>query len=70
VLYQSQPLIVVTPVNGADPEELGRVLRLAGGVVNVAMGVAALIWAATIAIEVRRLWRASRRPEKLSQIAR
>ncbi len=68
VLYQSQPLILVTPVDGADPVEMERVLRTVGGVVNIGMGVAALIWAAMIVIEVRRLWRTSRGVANASQV--
>lgn len=69
VLYQSQPLILVTPVNGADPVELERVLRTADSIVTIGVGVVALIWAMLIAIEVRRLWRTSRGPANLSQVA-
>ena len=69
VLYQSQPLILVTPMDGADPVEMERVLRAAGSVVNIAMGVGAVIWLAGIAIEVRRLWRTSRGSARLSQVA-
>lgn len=69
ILYQSRPLIVVTPVEGADPVEMERVLRTVGSVVDIGMGVAAVVWLAAIAIEIRRLWRTTRTLKKLSQIA-
>ncbi len=60
VLYRSQPLIVVTPVSGADPVEVERVFRMVEGIGNIALGVAALIWAVTIGVEVWRLLRSTR----------
>ncbi len=60
VLYRAQPLIVMTPVSGADPVEVERVFRMIESIVNVSMGVAALVWAVTIGVEVWRLWRAAR----------
>ena len=68
VLYQSQPLIIVTPVSGADPVEMERVMRTVDSVVNVSIGVAALIWVIAIGVEVRRLWRTSRTPATPSQV--
>ena len=68
VLYQSQPLIIVTPVSGADPVETERVMRTVDSVVNVSIGVAALIWVIAIGVEVRRLWRTSRTPATPSQV--
>lgn len=69
ILYQSRPLIVVTPVAGADPVEMERVLRTVGGVVDIGMGVAAVVWLAAIAVEIRRLWRTSRGSANLSHVA-
>jgi hypothetical protein len=60
VLYRAQPLIVVTPVSGADVEEVERVFRIIESIVNVSMGVAALVWAVSIGVEVWRLWRSAR----------
>ena len=68
VLYQSQPLIEVTPVDGANLEEIARVVRMVEGIVNVSLGVAALIWVATIGVEVWRLLRTARAPANPSQV--
>lgn len=69
VLYQAQPLIIVTPVSCADPVEMERVVRTVGSVETMAIGVAAVIWAVAIGIEVRRLWRTSRVTASTSQVA-
>lgn len=60
VLFRAQPLVVVTPVSGADAGEIERVTRVVDNVISISLGVAALIWAVTIGIEVWRLWKSAR----------
>lgn len=60
VLYRARPLLDVQPRPDTSPEELARALDLVSGILDVAMGVAALIWAATIGIEIWRQMKASR----------
>ncbi|MDP3493471.1 MAG: hypothetical protein Q8R82_10170 [Hyphomonadaceae bacterium] len=69
VLYGSRPLVEVTPLNGADPVEMERVMRTVEGVVDVSLGVVALVWVITIGFEIRRLWRTSRGPATSSGAA-
>lgn len=57
VLFNGRPLIAATPVDGADPTEIERVLQVADSVVTISLGVAAAIWVAAIILEFRRLWR-------------
>jgi hypothetical protein len=64
VLLRAQPLIAVTPLN-ALPEEADRILRIFDGIVQLSLGVAALIWAVGIGIEIWRLWQ-SVRPKALA----
>ena len=60
VLFRSQPLIEVTPANGADAEQTEKVFRTIEGIINMSMGVAGLFWAITIGVETWRLWQAAR----------
>lgn len=60
VLFRAQPLVMVTPISGADAGEIERVTRVVDTVVSLSLGVAALIWTVTIGIEVWRLWKAAR----------
>jgi hypothetical protein len=60
VLYQGQPLALVTAVSGADAVEIERVTRVVDNVISISLGVAALIWAVTIGVEVWRLWKSAR----------
>jgi hypothetical protein len=60
VLYQGRPFVEVRPQPGASPEELERALRVVDGVMLVSLGVAALVSATMIAVEVWRQVRASR----------
>ena len=60
VLFRAQPLVVVTPVSGADAGEIERVTRVIDSLISISLGVAALIWAVTIGVEVWRLWKAAR----------
>jgi hypothetical protein len=60
VLYRAQPLIMVTPTPGADAAEIDRVFWMIESIVNISLGVAALIWAINIGVEVWRLWRSAR----------
>jgi hypothetical protein len=59
VLYRSQPLVVVTPLN-ADAVETEKIFQTVGGIVNISLGVAGLIWAIAIGIEIWRLWQTAR----------
>lgn len=59
-LYRSQPLVSATPVAGADGEQAERMFRLFDSILQVSLGVAAVISAVTIGVEVWRLWRAAR----------
>lgn len=60
VLYRAQPLVQVNPEPGTSPEELARALLMVDGIVQVSLGVTALIWAATIGVEIWRQVQASR----------
>ncbi len=60
VLFRSQPLIEVTPANGADAEQTEKVFRVIESVVTISMGVTALIWAITIGMEIYRLLQTAR----------
>lgn len=60
VLFQSRPFVDVAPMPGTRAEDLERALRLVDGVMLVALGVAALIWAITLGVEVYRQIRAAR----------
>lgn len=60
VLFQSRPFVDVTPQPGTSPEDLERALRLVDGVMLVSLGVAALIWAIAIGVEVYRQIKATR----------
>lgn len=57
VLFNGRPLIEATPVNGADPAEIERVLRVADSVTTISLAAAAAIWVAAIIVEFRRLGR-------------
>ena len=59
VLYRSQPLVEVTPLN-ADAEQAERIRLTVESVVNISLGVAGLVWAITIGVEIWRLWRSAR----------
>lgn len=60
VLFQGRPFVDVQPRPGTSPEELERALRLVDGVLLVSLGVAAVIWAVLLGLEVWRQVRASR----------
>ena len=60
VLYQAQPLVVLTPVNNSTAVEIERVTQVVDGAIQISLAVAALVWVATIGVEVWRLWRATR----------
>jgi hypothetical protein len=60
VLFRSQPLVEMTPVGGASGEDLDKVMTSVDLIVQIGMGVTALIWAITIGIEVWRIWRSAR----------
>lgn len=60
VLFQGRPFVDVQPRPGTSPEELERALRLVDGVLLVSLGVAAVIWAIMMGVEVWRQVRASR----------
>lgn len=60
LLYRAQPLVVVTPVNSSSVEEIERVTRVVDSAISISLGVGALVWAATIGVEVWRLWKAAR----------
>ncbi len=60
VLFRSQPLIEVTAVNGAEQVEVDRVFEMFGNIVNISLGVAALIWAVTIGVEIWRFVQSGR----------
>ncbi len=60
VLFRAQPLVVITPAPGASATEIDRVTLVIDNVVNISLGVTALIWSVTIGVEVWRLWRAAR----------
>lgn len=60
VVFQGRPFAVVQPQPGTNPEELERALRLIDGVFLVSLGLAALIWAITLGVEVHRQIKATR----------
>lgn len=60
VLFRAQPLVVITPAPGASATEIDRVTLVIDNVVNISLGVTALIWSVTIGVEVWRLWRSAR----------
>jgi hypothetical protein len=60
VIFQGRPFADVRPQPGTSPEELERALRLVDGVFVVSMGIAALIWAITLGVEVYRQIKATR----------
>jgi hypothetical protein len=59
-LFRSRPLVDVQPRPGTGPEDLERALRLVDGAITVSLGVAALIWAIALGVEVWRQVKASR----------
>jgi len=60
VIFQGRPFADVQPQPGTSPEELERAMRLVDGVFLVSMGIAALVWAITLGVEVYRQIRAGR----------
>ena len=60
VTFQGRPFADVQPQPGTSPEELERAMRLVDGVFLVSMGIAALVWAITLGVEVYRQIRAGR----------
>lgn len=60
LLFQSRPLVAVTALNGAQQVEADRVFRLFDGILFLSLGIAGLIWAVAIGVEVWRLWRSVR----------
>lgn len=60
VLFRSQPLIEVVALNGADQVEADRVFGMFANILNISMGVMALIWAITIGVEIWRFVQSGR----------
>lgn len=60
VLFRARPLVDVQPRPGTGPEDLERALRLVDGVITVSLGVAALVCAIGLGVEVWRQVKASR----------
>ena len=60
VIFQGRPFADVQPQPGTSPEDLERALSLVNGVFLVSLGVAALIWAITLGVEVHRQIKATR----------
>jgi hypothetical protein len=60
VIFQGRPFADVQPQPGTSPEELERALRLVDGVFAVSLGIAALVWAITLGVEVYRQIKATR----------
>lgn len=59
-LFQGRPMVDVQPQPGTSPEELERALAVIDGTLTISLGVAALIWAAALGVEVWRQIKASR----------
>lgn len=60
VIFQGRPFVDVLPQPGTSPEDLERAIRLVDGVMLVALGITALLWAIALGLEVRRQIRAAR----------
>lgn len=60
VIFQGRPFADVQPQPGTSPEDLERALRLIDGVFLASLGVAALVWAITLSVEVHRQIKATR----------
>lgn len=60
VLFRARPLVEVLPRPGTGPDDLARALRLVDGSIAVSLGVAALICAIGLGVEVWRQVKASR----------
>jgi hypothetical protein len=57
VLYSSQPLVVMTVLNGPGTENTDRLVSIADSVVQVWLAVTAVMWVVAIGLELWRLWR-------------
>lgn len=62
VIFQGRPFVDVRPQPGTSPEDLERAMRLVDGVFLVSLGIAALVWAITLGVEVHRQIKAARVP--------
>ena len=60
LLFQGRPFVDVLPRPGTGPEDLERALRLVDGTLLVSLGIAGVIWAVALGLEVRRQVKASR----------
>ncbi len=69
VLFQGRPFVDVQPRPGTGPEDLERALRLMDGVLLVGLGLAGVIWAIALGLEVRRQVRALRTSDGAASVA-
>ncbi len=60
VLFQSQPLVEVLPKPDTSADDLERGVRLVEGILTVSLGVAAVVWAVALGVEIWRQVKASR----------
>ena len=60
VLSQARPFADVQPQPGTSPEDLERAIKLVDGVVLASVGIAALVWAIALGVEVYRQIKATR----------
>lgn len=60
VVFQGRPFVDVQPQPGTSPEDLARALQLVDGVLLVSLGIAALVWAIALGVEVYRQINATR----------
>jgi hypothetical protein len=68
MLFRERPVVDVLPEPGTTAAELERATRLVDGVLSVSLGVAALIWAITIGVEVWRQIKAARPAGRVSPL--
>jgi hypothetical protein len=62
ILLRTTPLISIVPGPDVNPEEAERLFQLVDGIVHLSLGVAGLLWAVAIGVEVWRQVKASRPP--------
>lgn len=60
VLSQARPFADVQPQPGTSPEDLERAIKLVDGVMLASVGIAALVWAIALGVEVYRQIKATR----------
>lgn len=60
VLFRAGPLVEVLPKPDTDPQELARAIQLVGDIAMWSLGVTAVIWSVTIAVEIWRQVKAAR----------